>query len=124
MRVTVLALLILALAAPAAQAQGSPFQPLPPAAPTPTPPPEPVDGADDGDISRGTLFLIGGGVVAAFVGIGWWITRDARRSLPRDEREPHAAPTTAKQRGQTRERVERQRKEARRRAKAARRRNR
>ena len=91
-RLAVLLALVLALAAaaaPAALAQGgdSPFGPLPPAQPQETPPPEPVDAAgDDGDVSRTTLFLIALGVIAVFVGIGWAITRDARRALPADDR--------------------------------------
>ena len=88
----VLAVLILALAllAPsAALAQdGNPFDgQLPPAAPTPAPTVEPVDNAGDGDIGRTTLFAIGGGLLIAVLAIGVWISRDARRNLPADERE-------------------------------------
>lgn len=84
------ALLVLAaLLAPAAPAlaQQNPFGPLPPAAPAPTPTPEEPDRpGSGGDISRGGLLLIGLGVVAVFVGFGVYITRDARRALPDDER--------------------------------------
>lgn len=74
-------------AAPAtALAQGDPFSPLPPPAPTPTPAPEPADNPGDGDVGRSTLFLVGLGVLAAFFGIGWAITRDARRSLTDSDR--------------------------------------
>ena len=77
------ALFAFALAAPAA-AQSGPFGPLPPAAPEPTPTPEPPK-IDDGETSVTTLFAIGGGLVVAFGVMGWFIMRDARRSLPESE---------------------------------------
>ena len=82
-----LTLVLSAAAAPAALAQGeNPFGPLPPAQPRETPPPAPVERPGDEDVSRETLFLIAFGVIAAFFGIGWAITRDARRALPADDR--------------------------------------
>ena len=35
------------------------------------------------DVGRSTLYLIGGGFLIFFIGIGWFISRDARRALPR-----------------------------------------
>jgi hypothetical protein len=86
-------LVMLALLAPvpAAAAQtggggGGAFSPLPPAQPAETPTPEPEDAGSSGDVSRQTLILIGGGVIAIFFAIGWAITRDARRSLTEEDR--------------------------------------
>jgi hypothetical protein len=111
--------LLLALAAlvlpAAAQAQsGDAFTPLAPAQPTQTQAPAPTttQAQDDvGDIGRGTLFLIGGGLFALFVAIAWGITRDARQSLPEEARtEPgrrdqgphrHAQQAKAKARAKT-----------------------
>lgn len=77
-----------ALAPATAPAQGgSPFGPLPPPAPQPTPEPTPVSNPDEEDVSRETLFLVGLGVLAAFILMGAYITRDARRSLTQDDRE-------------------------------------
>lgn len=85
-----LALLIalaLLVPAPAALAQGGgAFGPLPPATPAETPTPEPQDAAFGEDVSRETMFLVGLGVILAFVGLGWAITRDARRSLTEEDR--------------------------------------
>ena len=92
-----LALLLLCAAfllapAPAVLAQSSPFGPLPPAAPAPTPTPDDNTTSVLGqDVGRLTLYLIAGGFVILFVGIGWWISRDARASLPSRHR-PGAAP--------------------------------
>lgn len=84
-----LVLLILAgcLAAPAsAPAQSSPFGPLPPAQ-QPTPEPTPVeDPADQGKVSRPLLLGIAGVVAIAFLGIGFYISRDARRNLTDHDR--------------------------------------
>jgi hypothetical protein len=88
--VRILAILIVALALlvpSAALAQDSPFDgQLPPAQPTPAPTIEPVD-TDDGDISRETLYVIGGALLLFFLGIGIWISRDARSNLTADDRE-------------------------------------
>ena len=103
MRLAVLLTVIALLAgAPAASAQGDPFGPLPPPAPEPTPEPEPLTDPNK-PTPRTTLVLVAGGVLLAFFGIGWAITRDARRSLPDDERRDlertdvrHAQRSTAK----------------------------
>jgi hypothetical protein len=74
---TVLALLGLPSAA---LGQGA-FGPLPPAqqpTPEPTKAPNP---ADDGKVSRPLLLGIAGAVAIVFVGIGLFISRDARRNL-------------------------------------------
>jgi hypothetical protein len=79
---------ILALLAPAAaiaQAQ-NPFGPLPPAEPEPAPPPEEQDDPLGEDVGRTTLYVIGGALLVAFVGVGVYISRDARRSLPKGAR--------------------------------------
>lgn len=103
-----LVLLLLALAPPAG-AQTTPFGPVPTEQPTV----EPAPGGDD--VSRSTLFLITGAVVVAVVGIGYAIARDARRSLPSDEREegrrqPEPVPGAVSR--QARERARRQRAKA------------
>jgi len=71
---------LLLTAAPASAQQDTPFGPVP------TETPE-FDDPTGGDISRGTLYLIGAGVLVLVIGIGVMISRDARRSLPADERE-------------------------------------
>lgn len=70
----------------AATAQSNPFGPLPqPAAPEVTA--EPVeDPADQSVISTGVLFAIAGGVLAVFVAIGVYISRDARGHLTDEDR--------------------------------------
>jgi glucose/arabinose dehydrogenase len=87
-RSLVLLLLLAALAVPAAaRAQSDPFSPLPPAQqPTAEPTPAPTSVADQQDVSRGLLFGIAGAVLVVFVGIGMYITRDARRSLTEHDR--------------------------------------
>src|SRR6476659_8588239 len=83
---TVLALLALA---PAARAQDNPFGPLP-AAPTPvataTPAPTSTSTPNSGATGTRTLLLIGGALLVAFLAMGFFIARDARRSLPEDKR--------------------------------------
>jgi Zn-dependent protease with chaperone function len=77
-------LLCLALLAPAAPAlaQNSPFGPLPqPAEPTPAPTPDNNTSVFGQDVGRSTLYIIAGALLVTFVFIGWWISRDARRSL-------------------------------------------
>jgi len=86
-RLLLLAVVALALAAPApAAAQQNPFD-LAPAQVTPesTPTPEPVD---DGSVGTATLYVIAGALLLAFLAIGLWISRDARRSLPAPARGP------------------------------------
>ena len=74
------------------QNQGTPtqpFQPLPPAQPTPAPTAEPEDdgGFLDTEISgSATLYIIAAALLVAFVFIGMFISRDAKRSLPKAHR--------------------------------------
>jgi hypothetical protein len=82
-----IAALVLLVSAPAALAQSNPFDGLPPAQPTPAPTVEPVDNNATDNVGRDTLYLIGGALLAAFIGIGVWISRDARSNLPADERD-------------------------------------
>lgn len=62
-------------------AQTNPFGPVP----TPEPTVAPLPGEDD--VSRRTLYLIALAVLLAVVALGYFIARDARRSLPRGDRE-------------------------------------
>ena len=108
-------LLALILAAPAA-AQQSPFAPLPPAAtptPAPTATPTPSDSSSTG---RVTLFAIGGALVIGFGVMGWFIMRDARRSVPEEdlaamgrlrEQGPHAHKRQAKAKARAKGRAQR-----------------
>jgi hypothetical protein len=82
-----IAALVLLVSAPAALAQSNPFDGLPPAQPTPAPTVEPVKNAVNDNVGRDTLYLIGAALLVAFVGIGMWIARDARRNLPPEERD-------------------------------------
>jgi hypothetical protein len=84
-------LICLALLAPAAPAfaQSDAFGPLPQPAPTEAPTPDDNSSNILGqDVGRTTLYLIAGALLVSFVGIGWWISRDARRSL---HETPHSA---------------------------------
>jgi hypothetical protein len=90
-----IALAVLALAVPAAPAfaQTSPFGPLPPpaATPAPTPAPTPTPSSSGlSDTGTRTLYVIGAALLVAFVGIGVWIARDARRSIPQHHRGRHS----------------------------------
>jgi hypothetical protein len=76
--------LTLALA-PAAIAQDNPFGPLPQAAPTETPTPAATVDPSTDNTGRNTLFLIGGLLIVGFLGMGWFIMRDARAALPKEE---------------------------------------
>ncbi|CAA9488237.1 MAG: hypothetical protein AVDCRST_MAG30-1226 [uncultured Solirubrobacteraceae bacterium] len=76
-----LAILLLASVPAPAFAQDTPFGPVP----TPEPTVQPAPGTDD--VSRRTLYLIAAGVLVVVVAIGYAISRDARRSLPPEERE-------------------------------------
>ena len=108
--ITVLALALLAPAAAAAQTQptqpqqqptqpqqqptqpqqqpSQPFSPLPPPQPEPAPTPEPEDeGFLDSEISgTSTLYVIAGALLIAFIAIGMFISRDARKALPAGHR--------------------------------------
>jgi hypothetical protein len=82
----------LALLVPsAAFAQGDAFGPLPQAAPTATPAPKKSNDSISSDLGgRTTLYIIFGGLLIAFVAIGVFISRDARRSIPKNHRgDPH-----------------------------------
>jgi hypothetical protein len=86
-RLLPLTLLLVALMAATARAQDNPFGPLPQAAQaTPTPAPTTSSTADQSTVSRGLLLGIAGGVAVIFVGIGIFITRDARAHLTDDDR--------------------------------------
>jgi hypothetical protein len=86
--------LVLALLTPAAAVaqgnQNSPFSPLPPAQPTPAPTPEEDNGGflglNDEISGSASLYIIAGVLLVAFVAIGMFISRDARRSLPEHHR--------------------------------------
>jgi hypothetical protein len=103
-RAAALIALLLALATPAAAVAQSqqpaqpttqptePFSPLPPAQPTPAPTAEPEDeGFLDSEIGgTSTLYVIAGVLLLAFIAIGMFISRDARKSLPKAHRhDPH-----------------------------------
>ncbi len=90
-RRALLVVLVCALLAPAAaSAQGGAFGPLPQAAPTATPTPDQSSDSLTSDLGgRNTLFVIMGGLLIAFIGIGVFISRDARRALPKDHRPDH-----------------------------------
>jgi transposase len=92
-RIAVLLLCATFLLAPVAPvlAQSSPFGPLPDAAPGPTPTPDDNTSNVLGqDVGRSTLYAIAGGFLIAFVAIGWFISRDARQTLPADRRDARA----------------------------------
>jgi hypothetical protein len=119
MRIRILVLLVLAalLAPPAALAQdGNPFDGLPPAPPPPAPTVQPVQTNDD-ETERDTLYIIGAGLLVVMLGIGWMIARDARRSLPPEERDdrrrlreegPHRHARRAKAKARAKTRAQRQ----------------
>jgi hypothetical protein len=87
-RRTLVVALVLALLAPAAaSAQGGAFGPIPPAEPAATPTPDQSNDSLTSDLGgRRTMFIIGGALLIAFIGIGVFISRDARRALPKDHR--------------------------------------
>ena len=126
------ALVLLAPAGALAQ-DGNPFDgQLPPAQQTPAPTPEPVDDPSQDDVGRTTLYLIGGVLLVFFVGIGWWISRDARSSLTDHDREhlsgkqprdagPHKHERQAKAKARAKTRAQRQARKAHRKGKGARR---
>jgi hypothetical protein len=97
-RIATLVLVLLALAPSAALAQNqgggqdpfplNPQQPQP--QPTAAPPPEEDDdgflGLNNEIGGSATLYIIAGALLVAFVAIGMFISRDARRSLPAHHR--------------------------------------
>jgi hypothetical protein len=133
-RIALIALLLALLAPAAAIAQTGqqdptnptqPFSPLPPPQPTPAPTAEPEDdGFLDSEISgTSTLYVIAGVLLIAFIAIGMFISRDARKALPKAHRPdarrlreegPHKHKREAKARARARGKAQ----------KAARRRNR
>jgi hypothetical protein len=119
------ALLLLGPAAPALAQDGNPFDGLPPAQPTPAPTVEPVDDPSNDGVTRDTLYIIGGALLVSFFVIGWWISRDARRSLPAERREdldrmragspaprPHRHEQQAKAKARAKARAQRQARKA------------
>jgi glucose/arabinose dehydrogenase len=70
------------------QQPSQPFSPLPPPQPAPAPTPEPEDeGFLDSEISgTSTLYVIAGALLIAFIAIGMFISRDARKALPAGHR--------------------------------------
>jgi hypothetical protein len=127
-RIAVIALLLALLAPAAAVAQTQPtdpFTPLPPPQPTPAPTVQPEDeGFLDSEISgTTTLYVIAAALLIAFIVIGMFISRDARKALPTAHRPdarrlreegPHKHKREAKARARARAKAQ----------KAARRRNR
>ena len=102
--------------APAALAQNSPFGPLPDAAPAATPTPDDDTSSVLGqDVGRSTLYAIAGGFLIVFIAIGWFISRDARQSLPANRRD---APVTQHLTPAERRKRDRQRARARQKTKA------
>lgn len=87
-RLALLLVLVTTLAAPAAAlAQSSPFGPIPQAVtPTPSPAPPPDTANGQSSVSRGLLYAIAGVVAILFLGIGIYISRDARRNLTEEDR--------------------------------------
>jgi hypothetical protein len=88
----VLTLVALLAPASAALAQDNPFTPLPGATPTVAPAPVPTVSNSNGglaDTGSSTLLLIGAALLVFFVAIGFWIARDARRSVPEHRRGRH-----------------------------------
>ena len=125
------ALVLLAPAGALAQ-DGNPFDgSLPPAQPTPAATPEPADDNSQDDVGRTTLYLIGGALLVFFVGIGLWISRDARSNLTDDARAhlrgasprdagPHKHERQAKAKARAKGRAQRQARKAHRKGKAKR----
>jgi hypothetical protein len=133
-RLAILTCVLVLLAPAGALAQdGNPFDgQLPPPQQTPAPTPEPVDDASQDEIGRNTLWIIGGGLLVIFVGIGWWISRDARANLTDEDRErleraglrdqgPHKHELKAKAKARAKTRAQRQARKAHRKGKKARR---
>ena len=133
-RLAILTCLLVLLAPAAALAQdGNPFDgQLPPPQPTQTAAPEPADSADQDTIGRNTLWIIGGGVAIALLFFGFWISRDARSSLPPEERDERLGPDgkplhvhkherQAKAKARAKTRAQRQARKAHRKGKRARR---
>jgi peptidoglycan/LPS O-acetylase OafA/YrhL len=114
--ILVLTVALALAAAPALAQDGNPFNPLPPAPPAPTATPQSQQDTSDDDVGRRTLYVIGGGLLAFFVFMAWWISRDARRTLPADHRPgdrlreegPHRHERRAKAKARQKGRAQRQ----------------
>jgi hypothetical protein len=117
-RSLVVALVFALLAPAAALAQGGAFGPLPPPAPEATPTPDQSNDSLTSDLGgRRTMFIIGGALLITFIGIGVFISRDARRALPKDHRPdshrlrdagPHKHQREAKARARARTKAQRE----------------
>jgi hypothetical protein len=117
-RTLVVALVFVLLTPAAALAQGGAFGPLPPSAPAATPTPDQSNDSLTSDLGgRRTMFIIGGALLIAFIGIGVFISRDARRALPKDHRPdshrlreegPHKHKRQAKARARARTKAQRE----------------
>jgi hypothetical protein len=95
------------------------FGPLPDAAPTAAPTVEQDEPSDSLTSDLGgatTLYLIGAALLVAFIAIGVFISRDARRALPKDHRPdsrrlreegPHKHKRQAKERARQRAKAQR-----------------
>jgi hypothetical protein len=95
------------------------FGPLPDAGPTPAPTVEQTESDDSLTSDLGgstTLFVIAGLLLVVFIGIGVFISRDARRALPKDHRPdsrrlreegPHQHKRQAKERARQRTKAQR-----------------
>jgi hypothetical protein len=119
-RALVITLLLVLLSPAAALAQGGAFGPLPSAQPAPTPTPDTSSSSDSltSDLGgRETLLVIAGALLVAFVGIGVFISKDARRALPEGHRPdsrrlreegPHQHKRQAKARARARTKAQRE----------------
>jgi hypothetical protein len=124
-RTLAVAVLLALLAAPSAalaqttqQPPGGDFGPLPQAAPTETPTPQKSKDSLSSDLGGNeTLFIIGGALLIAFIAIGVFISRDARRALPKHHRPdsrrlreqgPHKHQRQAKARARARTKAQRE----------------
>jgi hypothetical protein len=89
--VVLLAALALLVPTATAVAQDNPFGPLPQAPATTPEPTATPDTSSNGLQETGTrtLYIIGAALLVAFVAIGIWIARDARRSVPEHQRGRH-----------------------------------
>jgi hypothetical protein len=84
LRLTIVILVAALLAPAAAFGQGqpqNPFGPLPPPQPTPAPTPEEQENPFGDEIGTETLYVIAGALLVAFVAVGVFISRDARRTV-------------------------------------------
>ena len=132
-RLAILTCALVLLAPAGALAQDpNPFDgQLPPAQPTPAPTAAPVDTNSQDDVGRNTLWIIGGGLLLFFVGIGFWISRDARANLTEEDRArlertaerdqgPHKHERAAKAKARAKGRAQRRARKAHRKGKAKR----